>query len=48
VIQYLMDNAVQVGLYTRGWVGVFAVRPAVEGFKIGAFLHPMFNDVTVH
>jgi peptide/nickel transport system substrate-binding protein len=47
VIKYLMENAVHIGLYTPGWEWVFAVRPEVEGFKIGAFLHPMFNDVTV-
>lgn len=47
VIRYLMENAVHVGLYTPGWEWVFAVRPEVEGFKVGAFLHPMFHDVTV-
>jgi len=47
VIKYLMENAVHVGLYTPGWEWVFAVRPEVEGFKVGAFLHPMFQDVKV-
>ncbi|WP_108660313.1 ABC transporter substrate-binding protein [Acuticoccus kandeliae] len=47
VIAYLMDNAVHVGLYTPGWEWVFAVRPEIEGFKVGAFLHPMFQDVKV-
>jgi peptide/nickel transport system substrate-binding protein len=47
VIQYLMENAVHVGLYTPGWEWVFAVRPEVQSFKVGAFLHPMFNDVVV-
>jgi peptide/nickel transport system substrate-binding protein len=47
VIQYLMENAIHIGLYTPGWEWVFAVRPEVEGFKVGAFLHPMFHDVTV-
>ena len=47
VIAYLMDNAVHVGLYTPGWEWVFAVRPEVEGFKVGTFLHPMFQDVKV-
>ena len=47
VIRYLMENAVHVGLYTPGWEWVFAVRPEVEGFKVGAFLHPMFQDVKV-
>ena len=47
VIQYLMENAIHIGLYTPGWEWVFAVRPEVEGFKVGAVLHPMFHDVTV-
>ncbi|MFO1350260.1 MAG: ABC transporter substrate-binding protein [Gammaproteobacteria bacterium] len=45
VIAYLLKNAVHIGLYTPGWEWVFAVRPEVEGFKVGAFLHPMFQDV---
>ncbi|MCB1970235.1 MAG: ABC transporter substrate-binding protein [Geminicoccaceae bacterium] len=47
VIRNLMENAVHVGLYTPGWEWVFAVRPEVSGFKVGPFLHPMFNDVVV-
>jgi len=47
VIKYLMENAVHIGLYTPGWEWVFAVRPEVTGFKVGAFLHPMFQDVKV-
>ncbi|MGF1630189.1 MAG: ABC transporter substrate-binding protein [Kiloniellaceae bacterium] len=47
VIRYLMENAAHVGLYTPGWEWVFAVRPEVEGFKVGAFLHPMFQDVKI-
>jgi peptide/nickel transport system substrate-binding protein len=47
VIRHLMENAVHIGLYTPGWEWVFAVRPEVEGFKVDAFLHPMFQDVTV-
>ncbi|WP_233270469.1 ABC transporter substrate-binding protein [Chachezhania sediminis] len=45
VIQYLMENAVHIGLYSPGWEWVFAVRPEVEGFKVGPFLHPSFLDV---
>ncbi|TVR44258.1 MAG: ABC transporter substrate-binding protein, partial [Rhodobacteraceae bacterium] len=45
VIRYLMTNAIHVGLYTPGWEWIFALRPEVEGFKVGAFLHPMFQDV---
>jgi peptide/nickel transport system substrate-binding protein len=47
VIKYLMENAVHIGLYSPGWEWVFAVRPEVEGFKVGPFLHPSFLDVTV-
>ena len=47
VIAYLMKKAVHVGLYTPGWEWVFAVRPEVEGFKVGPFLHPIFTDVTM-
>ncbi|WP_238365375.1 ABC transporter substrate-binding protein [Mesobacterium pallidum] len=47
VIKYLMENAVHVGLYSPGWEWVFAVRPEVEGFKIGPFLHPIFTDVKI-
>ncbi|WP_050768485.1 ABC transporter substrate-binding protein [Salipiger bermudensis] len=47
VIKYLMENAVHIGLYSPGWEWVFAVRPEVEGFKVGPFLHPNFLDVTV-
>jgi peptide/nickel transport system substrate-binding protein len=47
VIKYLMENAAHVGLYTPGWEWVFAVRPEVDGFKVGPFLHPIFLDVEV-
>jgi len=47
VIKYLMENAAHIGLYTPGWEWVFAVQPEVKGFKVGAFLHPMFQDVTI-
>ena len=47
VIKYLMENAIHIGLYSPGWEWVFAVRPEVEGFKVGPFLHPMFHDVTL-
>ena len=47
VIKHLMEKAVHVGLYTPGWEWVYAVRPEVSGLKVGAFLHPMFQDVKV-
>jgi peptide/nickel transport system substrate-binding protein len=47
VIKHIMEKAVHVGLYTPGWEWVYAVRPEVSGLKVGAFLHPMFQDVKV-
>ena len=45
VIAYLMDHAIDLGLYTPGWEWVFAVRPQVTGFHVAPFVYPMFNDV---
>ncbi|TVP68953.1 MAG: ABC transporter substrate-binding protein [Rhodobacteraceae bacterium] len=47
VIEYLMTNAVHIGLYTPGWEWVFAVRPEIEGLQVGPFVRPNFLDVTV-
>lgn len=45
VMAYLLDRSIHVPLYTPGWEWVFAVRPEVEGFKVGPFVYPIFNDV---
>lgn len=42
---YLLSNAIHVPLYTPGWEWVFAVRPEVEGFQVGPFVYPIFNDI---
>jgi peptide/nickel transport system substrate-binding protein len=47
VIAYLMDHAIDIGLYTPGWEWVFAVRPQVTGFHVAPFVYPMFNDVKI-
>ncbi len=43
--QYLLENAVHVPLYTPGWLWVYTTRSEVDGFKIGPFNRPLFNDV---
>ncbi|NMF84912.1 ABC transporter substrate-binding protein [Nodosilinea sp. P-1105] len=42
---YLLDNAVHVPLYTPGSLWVYATRTEVEGYKVGPFNRPLFNDV---
>ncbi len=42
---YLLKNAVHVPLYTPGSLWVYAARKDVQGFKIGTFNRPVFNDV---
>lgn len=43
--QYLLENAVHVPLYTPGWLWIYTTRSEVEGFKIGPFNRPLFNDI---
>lgn len=43
--QYLLENAVHVPLYTPGWLWIYTTRSEVDGFKIGPFDRPLFNDV---
>ncbi|MEM1168797.1 MAG: ABC transporter substrate-binding protein [Cyanobacteria bacterium P01_H01_bin.35] len=45
VQKYLFDNAVMVPLYSPGWMWNYISSSDVEGFKIGAFNRPQFNDV---
>ncbi|MGG6292890.1 ABC transporter substrate-binding protein [Leptolyngbya sp. AN02str] len=45
VMEYLLTNAVHVPLYTPGSLWVYATRSNVEGYKIGPFNRPVFNDV---
>jgi len=47
VIAYLMDHAIDIGLYTPGWEWVFAVRRQVTGFHVAPFVYPIFNDVRI-
>ena len=43
--KYLLENAVQVPLYTPGWLWIYTTRSEVNGFKIGPFNRPLFNDI---
>ena len=43
--KYLLENAVHVPLYTPGWLWIYTSRDEVDGFKIGPFNRPLFNDV---
>lgn len=45
VMEYLLKNAVHIPLYTPGSLWVYATRKQVQGFKIGPFNRPVFNDV---
>jgi len=45
VQKYLLDNAVMVPLYSPGWMWNYVSSSDVEGFKIGVFNRPQFNDV---
>lgn len=44
-MKYLLENAVHVPLYTPGSLWVYATRKEVQGYKIGPFNRPVFNDV---
>ena len=43
--KYLLENAVHVPLYTPGWLWIYTTTSEVDGFKIGPFDRPLFNDV---
>ncbi len=45
VQKYLLENAVMVPLYSPGWLSNYVTAGDVEGFKIGVFNRPVFNDV---
>ncbi|MGB3508367.1 MAG: ABC transporter substrate-binding protein [Microcoleaceae cyanobacterium] len=45
VQKYLLDNVVMVPLYSPGWMWSYVSNSDVEGFKIGTFNRPLFNDV---
>lgn len=45
VMEYLLTNAVHIPLYTPGSLWVYATRQEVQGYKVGPFNRPVFNDV---
>ncbi len=42
---YLLENAVVIPVYSPGWLWMYASNAELEGFKVGAFNRPLFNDV---
>lgn len=44
-MRHLLEEAVHVPVYSPGWLWMYAARAEVEGFKLGAFDRPLFNDV---
>ncbi len=44
---YLLSKAIHVPVYTPGWMWLYAVRPEVDGFMIGAFNQPLLMDVSI-
>ncbi|NET35216.1 MAG: ABC transporter substrate-binding protein [Cyanothece sp. SIO1E1] len=48
VQKYLLKNAVMIPIYTPGWLSTYTIRADVEGFKIGPFNRPIFNDVKIN
>lgn len=44
---HLLQNAVVVPVYTPGWLWIYASSSDLNGFKLGPFSRPMFNDVTL-
>jgi len=45
MLDKLLDNAVEVPVYTPGWLWMYAVTAKAPGFKVGPFNRPLFNDV---
>ena len=44
---HLLQQAVVVPVYTPGWLWIYATTSDVEGFKLGPFSRPLFNDVVL-
>ena len=44
---HLLEQAVVVPVYTPGWLWIYATNSELDGFKIGPFSRPLFNDVTL-
>ncbi|MGB3491460.1 MAG: ABC transporter substrate-binding protein [Elainellaceae cyanobacterium] len=42
---YLLQNAVVIPVYSPGWLWTYASQSQLEGFTIGPFNRPVFNDV---
>ncbi|MGJ3247282.1 MAG: ABC transporter substrate-binding protein [Elainellaceae cyanobacterium] len=44
---YLLKNVIMIPVYTPGWSWIYASKSDIEGFKIGRFNRPLFNDVRI-
>ena len=44
---HLLQQAVVVPVYTPGWLWIYATTSHVDGFKLGPFSRPLFNDVVL-
>lgn len=44
---YLLSKAIQVPIYTPGWMWLYATRANVTGFRIGPYDQPSFTDVKI-
>ncbi len=45
VFEHLLTNAVHVPVYTPGWLWLYATSEDTQGFRIGPFNRPLFNDI---
>ena len=45
VFDHLLTNAVHVPVYTPGWLWLYATSEDTQGFRIGPFNRPLFNDI---
>ena len=44
---HLLQQAVVIPVYTPGWLWIYATTSDVDGFKLGPFSRPLFNDVAL-
>ncbi|NET08703.1 MAG: ABC transporter substrate-binding protein [Symploca sp. SIO2B6] len=44
---HLLQEAVVIPVYTPGWLWIYATDTHLEGFKLGRFSRPLFNDVVL-
>jgi len=42
---YLLENTIMIPIYSPGWLWMYASKAELDGFKVGPFNRPLFNDV---